>query len=49
MFTVEVTGTEAEIDQFLEMARPLGVRNMVRSAPIAISKPAEVEQNENAA
>jgi acetolactate synthase-1/3 small subunit len=41
LFTVEVTGTEAEIDQFLEMARPLGVRNMVRSAPIAIQKPAE--------
>lgn len=45
LFTVEVTGTEAEIDQFLEMARPLGVRNMVRSAPIAITKPTEAEQN----
>jgi acetolactate synthase I/III small subunit len=45
LFTVEITGTEAEVDQFLEMARPLGIRNMVRSAPIAISKPAEVEQN----
>jgi len=40
-FTVELTGTEAEVDHFLELARPLGVRNMVRSAPIAISKPAE--------
>lgn len=45
LFTVEVTGSEVEIDQFLEMARPLGVRNMVRSAPIAISKPAEAELN----
>jgi acetolactate synthase-1/3 small subunit len=45
LFTVEVTGTETEIDQFLEMARPMGVRNMVRSAPIAITKPAEAEQN----
>jgi acetolactate synthase-1/3 small subunit len=45
VFTVEVTGTAMEIDQFLEMARPLGVRNMVRSAPIAISKPAEAELN----
>jgi len=44
-FTVEITGTEAEIDHFLEMARPMGVRNMVRSAPIAITKPAEAEQN----
>jgi acetolactate synthase-1/3 small subunit len=43
LFTVEVTGTEAEIDQFLEMARPLGVRNMVRAAPIAIQKPAEAD------
>ncbi len=51
LFTVEVTGTEAEIDQFLEMARPMGVRNMVRSAPIAITKPAEADQSgaENAA
>lgn len=42
-FTVELTGTEAEVDHFLEMARPLGVKNLVRSAPIAITKPAEVE------
>lgn len=43
-FTVELTGSEAEIDHFIELARPLGIRNMVRSAPIAISKPAESEQ-----
>lgn len=42
-FTVEMTGTEAEVDQFLELARPFGIRNMVRSAPITISKPAESE------
>ncbi len=42
-FTVELTGTESEIDNFLEMARPLGIRNMVRSAPIAITKPAEAD------
>lgn len=49
-FTLELTGTEAEIDQFLEMMRPLGVRNMVRSAPVAINKPTEAEQSsENAA
>lgn len=39
LFTIEITGTEAEIGQFLEMVRPLGVKNMVRSAPIAILKP----------
>jgi acetolactate synthase-1/3 small subunit len=49
-FTLELTGTEAEVDQFLEMLRPLGVRNMVRSAPVAIAKPGEAEQaNDNAA
>jgi acetolactate synthase I/III small subunit len=42
-FTVELTGSEAEINHFIELARPLGIRNMVRSAPIAISKPAESE------
>jgi acetolactate synthase-1/3 small subunit len=50
VFTLEFTGTEAEVDQFLEMLRPLGIRNMVRSAPVAISKPGEGEQaNDNAA
>lgn len=37
-FTVEATGTSADIDQFLELLRPLGVRDMVRSAPIALSR-----------
>jgi acetolactate synthase I/III small subunit len=38
-FTVEVTGTSVEIDDFLELVRPLGVREMVRSAPVAIQRP----------
>ncbi|MEN9579128.1 MAG: hypothetical protein RJA70_2137 [Pseudomonadota bacterium] len=42
-FTIEITGTEAEINNFLEMARPLGIRNMVRSAPIAIAKPSDTD------
>jgi acetolactate synthase I/III small subunit len=37
-FTVEATGTSSDIDQFLEMLRPLGVRDMVRSAPVALSR-----------
>jgi len=37
-FTVEATGPSSDIDQFLEMLRPLGVRDMVRSAPIALSR-----------
>ena len=39
-FTVEATATSQEIDQFLELLRPLGIRDMVRSAPIAITRPA---------
>ena len=38
-FTVEATATSQEIDQFLELLRPLGIRDMVRSAPIAIARP----------
>jgi acetolactate synthase-1/3 small subunit len=37
-FTVEVTGTSSDVDHFLELLRPLGVRDMVRSAPIALSR-----------
>jgi acetolactate synthase-1/3 small subunit len=38
-FTVEVCATSQEIDQFLEMLRPLGIRDMARSAPIAVTRP----------
>ncbi len=38
-FTVEASATSQEIDQFLELLRPLGIRDMVRSAPIAIARP----------
>jgi acetolactate synthase-1/3 small subunit len=38
-FTVEATATSQEIDQLLELLRPLGIRDMVRSAPIAIARP----------
>lgn len=43
-FTLELTGTSSEVEHFLEMLRPLGVRSLVRSAPIAITKPTEVDQ-----
>jgi acetolactate synthase-1/3 small subunit len=39
-FTVELAGSPDQIDSFLERLRPLGIRDMVRSAPIAIAKPA---------
>jgi acetolactate synthase I/III small subunit len=38
-FTLEASATSQEIDRFLELLRPLGVRDMVRSAPIAIARP----------
>lgn len=38
-FTVEASASSQEIDQFLELLRPLGIRDMVRSAPIAIARP----------
>ncbi len=38
-FTLEVTATSAEVDNFIEMLRPLGIRDMVRSAPIALQRP----------
>jgi acetolactate synthase I/III small subunit len=42
-FTVETTATSAEIDEFIDLLRPLGIKEMVRSAPVAISRPAVVE------
>jgi acetolactate synthase I/III small subunit len=38
-FTIEASATSHEIDQFLELLRPLGIRDMARSAPIAIARP----------
>jgi acetolactate synthase I/III small subunit len=38
-FTVEVIGTSGQVDEFLELMRPLGIRDMVRSAPVAIQRP----------
>ena len=39
-FTVELTSTPDQVDSFLDRLRPLGIRDMVRSAPIALAKPA---------
>ncbi|HVU02418.1 MAG TPA: acetolactate synthase small subunit [Polyangiaceae bacterium] len=39
-FTVELTSTPDQIESFLDRLRPLGIRDMVRSAPIALAKPA---------
>jgi acetolactate synthase-1/3 small subunit len=39
-FTVELLSSPDQIDSFLDRLRPLGIRDMVRSAPIALAKPA---------
>ena len=44
-FTVEATGTSAEIDQFIEIVRPLGVKDLVRTAPIALHRPGPESAN----
>jgi acetolactate synthase-1/3 small subunit len=46
-FTVELTSTPDQVDSFLDRLRPLGIRDMVRSAPIALAKP--MQENEQAA
>jgi acetolactate synthase-1/3 small subunit len=46
-FTVEHTATSKDIDQFLELLRPLGIRDMVRSAPIAVARPGAENAGEN--
>lgn len=38
-FTLEMTATAQDVDRFLELLRPLGIRDMVRSAPIATARP----------
>jgi acetolactate synthase I/III small subunit len=38
-FTLETTGTSREVDHWLELLQPLGILDMVRSAPIALVHP----------
>ena len=37
-YTVEITGDEGKINGFLEMLKPLGIKEIVRSGRIAISR-----------
>lgn len=39
-FTLELTASPDQVESFLELVRPLGIRDMVRSAPVALSRPA---------
>lgn len=38
-FTLELTAPSREVEHFIELVRPLGVRDLVRSAPIALPRP----------
>jgi acetolactate synthase I/III small subunit len=35
-YTIEITGTEEKIKAFLTLAKPLGIKEMVRTGPIAM-------------
>jgi len=37
-YTIEITGTENKIQAFLEMIRPLGLREIARTGKVAISR-----------
>jgi acetolactate synthase-1/3 small subunit len=37
-YTIEVTGTESKIKAFLEMIKPLGLREIARTGKVAISR-----------
>lgn len=40
-FTIEATGTPAKIDAILELLRPLGLKELVRTGPVAIGRGAK--------
>lgn len=40
--TVEVTGTEEKIDAMLELFRPFGIREVVRTGTVALSRKSEL-------
>ena len=44
--TVEVTGNESKVDAMLELLRPFGVREVVRTGTIAISRKSELRWDE---
>lgn len=39
-FTLEASGSSRDIDQFIELVRPLGVKDFVRTAPVALHRAA---------
>ena len=43
--TVEVTGNDSKVDAMLELLRPFGVREVVRTGTIAVSRKSELRVN----
>ncbi len=43
--TIEVTGNESKVDAMLELLRPFGVKEVVRTGTIAVSKKSELRVN----
>lgn len=41
--TVEVTGTKSKVDAMLELLRPVGIREVVRTGSIALSRKGELK------
>ena len=42
--TVEITGTPDKVDALLEVVRPYGIAEMVRTGPLAMGRGAEVTE-----
>ncbi len=45
-FTVEVTGNESKVDAMLELLRPFGLKEVVRTGTIAISRKTELQTDD---
>ncbi|MDY0190456.1 MAG: acetolactate synthase small subunit [Desulfuromonas sp.] len=44
-FSLEVTGTPEKLDAFVELLRPLGLKELVRSGPIVLGRGAKAWKN----
>jgi len=40
-YTIEVTGSPSKVDAILELLRPLGLKELVRTGPVAIGRGAK--------